>query len=583
LEQGDTWSQTEFQKDFRILLLENRLTEGTATVGSWVLSFSDLGNAQYVVVTKASIEEMMAPVKQAAWILAAIWFGVSAILFLAMGILLKHLFQPIEFLIKAFIQVGQGSFHLETPKVENEFAKVYDGLRRMQNELGIKDKKIQALVRGLETAWLVSREVESTHLVEPILNEFFDGFSSAILHETFVQGAVYLNLAMEQDGHVGSDDAPNWIFLYINSGKVERVPQSFGTTFCAEFQADHSSRDPQLLPYTAVSFFKNATQGVLVLPIQLEEKMLGFLAVETACTELRPEHVSMLRLIEASWTSVLRRMQLSAANNWQNRIEAELEIARRVQRSTQPTNSFDSPMLFLSLEFQPTDKVGGDWIGIHRFPESSLTLAFQGDVTGHGVDSAFLTSMISGVFRTFVELRAPQINISTNRQEELKLLIERINAAVCDSASRKNMTFFCVLIYENTGCVDYVLGGHPKPLVVVPNKTQSGWATEKLKFATSPMLGTDKNSEYLVGQFVLPPKAILLAYTDGLVENPSLHNSPVSMATLSKWIVTYCELLGQERRIGPDFATQLHSYVREHSNSYDRADDVAMIALQRVA
>jgi serine phosphatase RsbU (regulator of sigma subunit) len=87
--------------------------------------------------------------------------------------------------------------------------------------------------------------------------------------------------------------------------------------------------------------------------------------------------------------------QLRRANQQMNR---DLQIARRVQEALVPPGSYRSPRLEIRSAYIPSETLSGDFYDY--FQQDDLMYLFVADVSGHGLPSAILVSLLKSYIHT---------------------------------------------------------------------------------------------------------------------------------------------------------------------------------------
>jgi serine phosphatase RsbU (regulator of sigma subunit) len=87
--------------------------------------------------------------------------------------------------------------------------------------------------------------------------------------------------------------------------------------------------------------------------------------------------------------------QLRRANQQMNR---DLQIARRVQEALVPPGSFETPRLEIRSAYIPSETLSGDFYDY--FQTDDLMYLFVADVSGHGLPSAILVSLLKSYIHT---------------------------------------------------------------------------------------------------------------------------------------------------------------------------------------
>lgn len=179
----------------------------------------------------------------------------------------------------------------------------------------------------------------------------------------------------------------------------------------------------------------------------------------------------------------------------------ELGVARSIQRELLPREVPRLAQADLAASNRACSAVGGDYYDCALLPDGSLALAIA-DVTGHGVPAALLMANLQAIFRA-------EILANRGPGEVLRTINERLCAI---ERPERFATCFTARWEPETGRLRYANGGHYAPVVV---RRKGG--TLRLSEG-GPVLGILPNAEFEVGETLLAPGDLLLAFTDGVVE-----------------------------------------------------------------
>jgi serine phosphatase RsbU (regulator of sigma subunit)/anti-sigma regulatory factor (Ser/Thr protein kinase) len=182
--------------------------------------------------------------------------------------------------------------------------------------------------------------------------------------------------------------------------------------------------------------------------------------------------------------------------------EREHDVAVRLQRSLLPAQLPTIDGLDLAGRYRAGTgalEVGGDWYDVVRRPDGIVHLVV-GDVAGRGVNAAILMGRLTTAFRAYAFDDGTAGDV-------LRHLLRHV--AADDMA-----TAVCVTLDPYTNLAHYASAGHLSPLLV---DDDAGTVTH-LDRALAPPLGFVAADAVREERLVLPPRATLVAYTDGLVE-----------------------------------------------------------------
>jgi len=209
-----------------------------------------------------------------------------------------------------------------------------------------------------------------------------------------------------------------------------------------------------------------------------------------------------------------RTAELTAAyetvKSLNERLEAELNLARKIQRSLLPAPRPQWQGLDLVCYTAPARQVGGDLYAYHQHHPDHYVVAV-GDVSGKGMPAALLMTVSVALFRT--------LNTSPQAPE---LLLQQLDAALMDytSSTRQN----CAMVYADlqrttTGmAVQLVNAGCVAP--IIKRTDGSVTLTEIGGMPLGVGLGAQHGYDKLIVD-LLPGDMLILA-SDGLVEADSV-------------------------------------------------------------
>ncbi len=194
-----------------------------------------------------------------------------------------------------------------------------------------------------------------------------------------------------------------------------------------------------------------------------------------------------------------------------SRMEFELQTAKAVQDTLFPEpTEFTSQKISLAGSYQPASECGGDWWFYNTI--GNKVFLWIGDVTGHGVSAALVTSTaraaVSGL----------EMNESMTPASALKIL----NKAVFDASKGQKYMSFCVVSIDlKNGNCTYSTAAHEMPVLI---RSVRNGNIEDFELASLPtihstcLLGQEEETQFFEDTIVLMPGDRLFLYTDGITE-----------------------------------------------------------------
>jgi PAS domain S-box-containing protein len=146
-------------------------------------------------------------------------------------------------------------------------------------------------------------------------------------------------------------------------------------------------------------------------------------------------------------------------------------------------------------------KVGGDWYDTVTLPDGRIGIVV-GDCVGHGLQAA----TVMGQLRSACRALLLQNTDPAQTLLALDQFAAQLPGAMC-------ATVFCGVLDPATGDLRYSSAGHPPAMV-----THTDGTTDLLDQGRSRPLGVRSGNDRPEAHYLVPARATLLLYTDGLVE-----------------------------------------------------------------
>lgn len=245
--------------------------------------------------------------------------------------------------------------------------------------------------------------------------------------------------------------------------------------------------------------------------------------------------------------------KLREASQEKARISGELSVARKIQKEMLPKAFPDN--IYGLLE--PAREVGGDLFDFYR-RDGKLFFCI-GDVSGKGVPSAMLMSVIHSLFR-----------IVSEKEESPSRILTVLNAQACrDNDTNMFMTFFVGCLDLYTGRFRFSNAGHDKPFLLTDS-------VSVLPAKPNLPLGVFPDTAFEEEVLQLEPGTSIFLYTDGLSEAKNLQKEAFGVSrvkeALSKSIE---ECLSPEQTV-----SALREQAFKFTGEAPQADDLTMLMLR---
>ena len=233
---------------------------------------------------------------------------------------------------------------------------------------------------------------------------------------------------------------------------------------------------------------------------------------------------------------------------------AEQRIAETLQHSLLPQGLPHLDRLDLAARYLPGaagTQAGGDWYDVVQLDDARVAIAV-GDVVGQGPSAAAVMGQLRSALST-------ALLAGKSPAEALELLDQfaaRLPGATASTAA-------CLVVDWEHGTIRWARAGHPPPLLALDGRVEFLDAA-----GSGTVLGVPGRAPFTEGTAPIEPGAVLVLYTDGLVERRN--------ASIDTGLDLLAEAVRRHGAESPeDLATLLLHEILADS---DQPDDVALIA-----
>lgn len=327
------------------------------------------------------------------------------------------------------------------------------------------------------------------------------------------------------------------------------MPEMDGPGLCQALKADVQLRQIPVLMLTSLGATESKVLGLDAGADDYIEKPKSPQEVQEVFARIRAQ----FRIADLRGELAERNAQLEAA---QAKLRHELELARKVQMGLMPKVPAPRGALRFAVRYQPTNMLGGDVYDFYRLDGNQLGVLVA-DVTGHGVNSALLSTMVKALSGP-VSLGGAT---PTQVMEALDSALERY------FPEGYFLTAFFLRVDEVTGAFEYAGVGHPPGLIV------SADGVRQLD-AEPGLLGIGMAMGVVTNAGQLAPGESLLLYTDGLTDAMNPQDVLFNQERIEL-------VLKDQRGADPEtILTRMESAVADHVRPGQAADDINMVLIQ---
>jgi ketosteroid isomerase-like protein len=240
------------------------------------------------------------------------------------------------------------------------------------------------------------------------------------------------------------------------------------------------------------------------------------------------------------------------------RLEQELEVARRIQQASLPKEVPTLEDWQIAPYYQPAREVGGDFYDFFDLADGRLGVVV-GDATGKGVPAALMMASTRSTLRAVAQA-----------SESPGDALRRVNDPLAtDIPTNMFVTCFYAILDPESGTLSYANAGHDLPYL------WHGGDCEELRARGMP-LGLMPGMSYEEKEIVLDAGEAALFYSDGLVEAHDPDGQMFGFPRLRALIAEH----GEERSLGEFLLEELYSFVGE---GWEQEDDITLLTLRRSA
>ncbi len=240
------------------------------------------------------------------------------------------------------------------------------------------------------------------------------------------------------------------------------------------------------------------------------------------------------------------------------RLENEISIAREVQNQLFPKRLPSVPGVEVEAICKAARSVSGDYYDFIQLSPTHIAVAIA-DISGKGISAALLMASLQAALRS---------QLLTDGSEKMGTaeLVSRLNKhLVRNTADDRFATFFIAVYDSATRTLQYTNAGHLPSFLLSQNNVvrldQGGM-----------VLGVYEECTFEENSVLVPPDALLVGYSDGLVEPENVYGEEFGIRRLQEAAVRV------QGSTPSSVALSLMTAAEEWAGSAEQADDMTVIA-----
>lgn len=267
-----------------------------------------------------------------------------------------------------------------------------------------------------------------------------------------------------------------------------------------------------------------------------------------------------LRKFRGSDTESASLAEMNAAlRDLTDKFAKELEEARAIQQSLLPDSLPSDHRFDIAASYEPLEEVGGDWFYVQN-TAGGKTSVLIGDVTGHGLQAAFIGSMT-------------KLAMIAAAKELPHELLEEMNRLMAPNMPEgKFVTMFAYLYDPASGQLDYARAGHLPGFLL---RKETGEVEELLGDGFA--VGFFEDGMYTAESTIMNVGDVFVILTDGIPEGQNMSGETYGHERLAKCM---------KASSAQDSATIIQDIISDFESYREGRilkDDVTVIALRRSA
>jgi sigma-B regulation protein RsbU (phosphoserine phosphatase) len=443
-------------------------------------------------------------------------------------------------------------------------------LKRLMEQVGGGDKQpagVGSNLGKLRAILELARTLQSSFSIDEVLASVVDtalaitGAERGFLLLRAAHG-LETKVARHRRGHnLNETDlrVPREVIRRALENRRELLSMNFDPLGASETRPQNSIADLELRSAICVPLVRiRAGLGDATSLLSAANETVGVLYMDSrvVAADMAGGNRELLQTLAIEASTVLENARLLQEEQSKHQMEEELRLARTIQQSLLPGSLPSDGWLLASGSSLASHEVGGDYYDVTRVTAHCWS-AVLADVSGKGVGSALLASLLQGALIT-----------ATENPQAMGHRLERLNRFLLDrTGGEKYATAFYCLLHSD-GRMYYVNAAHCPPMVLRANG-------ERLELEANAMpVGLIETAEYPVLEQRLGPGDKIVIYSDGVTEAQNTETGFFGKKRLRDVVAAHAS----------ESCTLIHARIQEAVTAFTegapQSDDITVVVLE---
>lgn len=348
------------------------------------------------------------------------------------------------------------------------------------------------------------------------------------------------------------------LLVFIKNDKWDCVCNSGISDLFREINVDVDLSSFRNIATINVSRNEKLKEFDVIIPVLHKDTPLAYVLIGDLKTDDNDSLEEKLKFIQTITNIVIVAVENKKLFNNQIQQEVmrkELEFAAKMQSMLIPSDLPNNSVIEMASVYLPHHDIGGDYYDCLEISETELLFCI-GDISGKGIAAALLMANFQANLRGEV-----------SKLDNLGDFVQYLNVKVNQiTKGEKFITLFIGVYNSETRILRYVNAGHNPPLLL-----KDGAIAELDKGCT--LLGMFEELPVMrIGKEKIPEGAVLINYTDGLIDFENGKGEYFSQERLESFLISNGELQME------DFNKGLLKYVSDFKGEGLFIDDITILS-----